>query len=78
MRFNIGLINKVKSVFIAHFIPELLLRIMGSPYSIYIIAFHHPDILQNSRFINNMTVNIIMFMHIGTLKKDCHSVDKKL
>src|SRR4030042_3286031 len=64
MRFNISFIHKKKSIFITHIIPELLLGIMRSPDSIYIIALHNSDILENCGFINNMTCNIIMFMHI--------------
>src|SRR5699024_2426171 len=77
-RLKISFINKVNTIFITKFIPQRLLGIMRSTYSIYIQLLHKLKITHHYLACYYLACVGIKFMQVYTFKENFLSVYKQL
>ena len=78
MRFNIRLVNHIKSVLVAQLIPAGIIGIVTGANCIDIILFHQRNILQHHLLTDHMPLILIMLMPVHPFQGDSFSIDQQL
>ena len=78
VRLNIGLVNHIKSIFVAEGVPERVVWIVACSYSIDIQLFHDKNILYHVGLGNHISLVGIEFMTVCTFEQNGLAVDKEL
>ncbi|MNE43569.1 hypothetical protein D3C80_1377530 [compost metagenome] len=75
MCLQIRLVNHIEAVFIAQLIPNRLVRVMGSPYSIDVMGFHELNIADHIFFGQGAAGVAGEFMAVGAFQHNPFAVD---
>jgi hypothetical protein len=78
VRFDVGLVDNIKAIFIAELIPSGSVRIMAGPHGIDIELFHELDILDHRIFSDIPSCNGIVFVAVHSLKVYRNAIDLEL
>ena len=77
MRFDVGFVNNVQTVFITQFVPQLRLRIVRCTNSIQVVFLHGFNVQQHGFFILNVAGFVVVLMQVGTFNVNVFSVHAK-
>ncbi len=78
MRFDICLVNQVKTVLVTQLVETLGLRIVRGSHRIDVVHLHQLYILEHQRLIDGMTADRIVLVHVRTLEMYGPAVDEEL
>ncbi len=76
VRFEIGFINYINSVFVTQIIPNRIARKVAGTYCVDVETFHYQNILNHGCIVNSPSCYRTRFYTINTLELNGLTIDK--